>query len=163
MSRVADSGQNASGSCRPTVRYAYVLLSIQGALWALASVAAIAVCADPANWRPAAARGGQLAGYIAVSMAAAAVPAGLSAVSVRLAVCLERGMNIARTSAVVLEGCMTCFGVLVAYYTAAAGAGLMAILPVSAGLTGSALSVTAALALLGRGARAFTRLDPAQR
>jgi hypothetical protein len=46
---------------------------------------------------------------------------------------LERGRNKARATAVRLEAALTRFGVLVADYAAASGAGIIAILPVSAG------------------------------
>jgi hypothetical protein len=54
---------------------------------------------------------------------------------------------------------MARFGLLVADYTASSGAGIIAILPVLAGLGGSALSLAAAIVLLSRKARAFTRLS----
>jgi hypothetical protein len=159
MACAADAGGGASGGCPPAVRYGCVLLSIQASLWALASLGAVAVCADRANWQPAAARvTGQLAWYVAASFAAVTLAVGLSGSSLLLAFRLERGRNGARAIAVVLEVAMTFFGVLVAYYTASAGAGIIAILPVFAGLGGSVLSATAAIALLGRKARAFTRM-----
>lgn len=157
MSWIAD-GKHGASTCPPTARYACVLLTIQASLWALVSLGVLAVCADTTNWQPASGRStGQLAWYVIASIAAIAMAAGLSATSFLLALRLERGRNKARTAAVGLEAAMTCFGVLVAFYTASAGAGIIAILPVSAGLIGSALSMSAATMLLGRKARAFTK------
>jgi hypothetical protein len=160
MSRGADDKHSLPASCPPAVRYACVLLSIQASLWAVVSLVALAVCADPVNWQPVAAHGtGSLAWYLAACMAAVTLVAGLSAASFLLAVRLERARSKARAAAIGLEAVMACFGLVVAYYTASAGAGIIAILPVLAGLVGSALSVTAAIALLGTRARAFTRLN----
>jgi hypothetical protein len=57
---------------------------------------------------------------------------------------------------VVLESCMTCFGMLIAYGTAAAGAGITAAVPVLAGIAGATLSVAAVAGLLRKPARRFT-------
>jgi hypothetical protein len=158
VSRRADVEQHAPGSCPPSVRYACVLLSIQAGLWALASLSFLAVSADPVNWQPVAMRSaGHLAWYIVAGIGAVALAASLSAVSFLLADRVERAMSRARVAAVGLEAAMTCFGVLIAYYTAAAGAGVTAVIPVLAGLSGSALSLAATAALLGRPARAFTQ------
>ena len=159
MSSVAGDDHGAAHVCPPTVRYVCVLLAIQGSLWAFVSLAALAVCADRTNWQHAADRGSaQLAWYVAASIGMVIAAAGMSAASVLLAMRLERGRNKARGATVGLESAMTCFGVLVAYYTASAGAGIIAVLPVMAGLIGSSLSLVAVLVLLGRKARAFTRL-----
>jgi hypothetical protein len=160
MNRGAHDKHDAPASCPPAVRFGCVLLSVQAGLWALASLGALAVFTDPVNWKRAAAHGtGQLAWYITASVAAVALPAGLSAASIFLARHLERGGSKARITAVGLEAAMTCFGMLIAWYTASAGAGIVAVVPVLAGLTGSALSLTAATALLGRKARTFAQLS----
>jgi hypothetical protein len=52
---------------------------------------------------------------------------------------------------------MACFGLLVAYVEASTGAGIIAGLPVAAGLVGMMLSLTAAVALLSKAA-----VSPAQ-
>jgi hypothetical protein len=83
------------------------------------------------------------------------VAAGLSGLEFVLASRLERGKRRARLGAVGLEAGMAGFGLLVAYYLATAGAGVVALLPVAAALAGSALSAAAAAALLGRAAAAF--------
>lgn len=49
---------------------------------------------------------------------------------------------------VVVESLMACFGVLIAYVTPAAGAGITAIVPVLAGIIGAAVSLVAAVGLL---------------
>jgi hypothetical protein len=138
------------------VRFACSLLVLQGCLWALVSLAALAVSADRANWAPAAQAGHvRLAWYLAASVGAVAAAAGLSILSFALAFRLERRKSRARAGAVVLETGMASFGLLVAYAAATAGAGLPALLPVSAGLAGAALSAAAAAMLLGRAAAAF--------
>ncbi len=52
---------------------------------------------------------------------------------------------------------MTCFGALIANYTASSGAGITAAVPVLAGLVGAALSLAAAIGLLRKHARHFTK------
>jgi hypothetical protein len=138
------------------VRFACALLVIQGCLWALVCLAALAVSADRANWAPAAQAGpARLAWYIAASVGVVAAAAGLAALSFALAFRLERRKRRARLGGVVLEAVMAGFGLLVAYAAATAGAGLPALLPVSAGLAGAALSAVAAAMLLGRTAASF--------
>jgi len=140
-----------------SVLYAYALLWVQAGMWAVAALGTVAVCADKANWEPATRSPAHLAWFIAASILLFALTAGLSAGSAFLGVRLMRGAAGARITAVVLETLMTCFGALIANYTASSGAGITAAVPVLAGLVGAALSLAAAIGLLRKHARHFTK------
>jgi len=98
--------------------------------------------------------------FASVSLVAVLFILGMSAASAYLAANLKAGRTTIRQAAVAAEALMACFGVLVAYVVASTGAGIIAALPVSAGLVGAMLSVTAAVGLLSKAARNFTRSVP---
>jgi hypothetical protein len=85
-----------------------------------------------------------------------AMTAGLAAGFAFLGMRLQRATPGIRIAVVVVESLMACFGVLIAYVTAAAGAGITAIVPVLAGIVGAAVSLVAAVGLLCMPARRFT-------
>jgi hypothetical protein len=95
--------------------------------------------------------------FVSVSLVALLFMLGMSAASGYLAANLKAGRTTIRRAAVALEAIMACFGLLVAYVEASAGAGIIAGLPVSAGLVGTILSLAAALGLLSKASRNFTR------
>ena len=139
-----------------SVQYACGLLYAQACLWAMAAFATVVVWIGQAGWIPAAPRPGLLVRFIATGILLFALAAALSAVSAFLGTRLAHGMARARIAAVLLEALMASFGVLIAYYTASAGAGITAVVPVLAGLVGATLSLIAAIALLRKHARRFT-------
>ena len=153
MNLAARDGHDAVAPCPPSVRYASGLLMLQGSLWAVVSVACGVLAGLAASAAPPVAR------HVVWFIAAGTIAAGMSAASFLLAVRLQRRMRGARAGAVGLEAFMTCFGVLAMYYGAwvAAGGGIVGAPLVMPGLGGTALSATAAVVLLGRKARAFTR------
>jgi len=81
---------------------------------------------------------------------------GMSAGSAYLAANLQPGRAGIRRAAVAVEAFMACFGLSVAYLEASTGAGIIAGLPVTAGLVGTMLSLAASVALVSRSARSFT-------
>jgi hypothetical protein len=95
--------------------------------------------------------------FISVSLVALVFMLGMSATSAYLAANLKPGRIAIRRTAAAAEVFMACFGLLVAYVEASTGAGIIAGLPVSAGLVGAILSVTAAVGLVSKAARIFTR------
>jgi hypothetical protein len=139
-----------------SVQYACGLLTVQAALWAMAALGTAAIWTHKVNWKPAAHSPAQLAAFILEGILAFALTGGLAAGSALLAAGLARGRRAARLIAVLLEASMACFGVLIADYTASAGAGIIAAVPVLAGLTGTALSLAATICLLLKHARRFT-------
>jgi hypothetical protein len=140
-----------------SVVYGRLLLSLQACLWAVVVVPAAAIVAlnIPANVDHR--TGGHAAVFIGVSIVALLMLQGMSAASAYLAANLRPGRTSIRRGVIAVEAFMTCFGLLLAYAEASTGAGLIAALPVAAGLVGTMLSLTAAVALLSKAARSFTR------
>jgi len=111
----------------------------------------------PAVWaQNARFNGGHLAVFVTSGVAAFAALAGMCGGSIFLGVILVRGSARGRRAAIALETFMAGFGVLVAYWTAASGAGITASAPVLAGLAGGGMSLAAAICLLLPAARRFT-------
>jgi hypothetical protein len=152
----ASSRARPRGPVPRSVEYARGLLTFQAVVWAIVAVGSVAVWADRANWKPAAHSPVQLAAYILAGNGAVALAAGLAAGSALLAAGLGRGRASACLAAVLLEAGLACFGVIVADYAASSGAGIIAAIPVLAGLGGGALSLAAAVVLLRKSARRFT-------
>jgi len=97
--------------------------------------------------------------FITVSIVALLLMLGMSAAFGYLAANLKPGRVSIRQSAVAVEVFMACFGLLIAYVEASTGAGIIAGLPVSAGLAGTMLSLAAAVGLLSKGARNYSKRD----
>ena len=144
------------GSRPLSVRYACGLLWLQAGLWAVAAlgIGGLWIAGMAMNWAPPAWIHSRL-GWL-ISEGICLILAGvLSAGSAVLATGLARGRAEARIAAVVLESFMVPFGWLFATYTAA-GEGFVDPGP-PAGLVGGVLSLAAAIGLLSRQARRFTR------
>jgi hypothetical protein len=157
--RVADAPDlpPARQAAPRSVVYARALLTIQACLWAMVVLPAAAVVAlniQPNVVNHAAAH---VVVFISVSIVVLLLMVGLSAGSAYLAANLRSRRTSIRQAAVGLEAFMACFGLLLAYLAASTGAGIIAGLPVTAGLVGTMLSATAAAGLLGKAARNFTR------
>jgi hypothetical protein len=139
-----------------SVRYARGLLWVQAGLWAVATLGTgvLWITSMAMNWAPVARTHSRLDWFIAAGICF--ILAGvLSAGSAILATSLARGSAEARIAVVVLESFMVLFGWLFATYTAT-GEGFVDPGP-PAGLVGGALSLAAAVGLLSKHARRFTR------
>lgn len=137
--------------------YARVLLTIQACLWALVVLPTAVIIAVSARSNVVNHTAAHAAVFISASIVALLLMLGLSAGSAYLAANLKPGRTSIRRAAVALEAFMAGFGLLIAYLEASTGAGIIAGLPVSAGVTGTILSLTAAVGLLRKAARNFTR------
>lgn len=140
-----------------SIVYGRLLLTIQACLWAPVLVSAAAIAAT--NVQPGAVHhsAAHAAVFVTLSLVALLFMLGMSAASAYLAANLEQGRATARQAAFAVEVFMACFGLLIAYVGASSGAGVIAGLPVLAGLAGATLSLTAAVGLLGKAARDFCR------
>ena len=140
-----------------SVRYACGLLWVQAGLWTVGALgigglwitSVIMNGAAPVIWAHS-----SLAWFIVVGICFI-LAGGLSAGSAALARGLARGSAEARIAVVGLESFMVLFGWLFANFTAT-GDGFVDPGP-PAGLVGGALSLAAAIGLLGKHARGFTR------
>jgi hypothetical protein len=142
--------------------YGRLLLSIQACLWAVVVLPAAAVVALNIQANVDHHTAGHAAVFVGVSIVALLFLPGMSAASAYLAANLKPARASIRRGAIAVEAFMACFGLLIAYAEASTGAGIIAALPVAAGLVGTLLSLTAAVALLSKAARGFTRsVNPA--
>jgi len=132
------------------------LLWVQVGLWAVAALGAggLSITSMAMNWAPVTWTHSHLAWFIVAGICAI-LTGGLSAGSGVLTTGLARGSAEARIAVVVLESFMVLFGWLFATYTAT-GEGIVDPGP-PAGLIGGALSLAAAVGLLSKHARRFTR------
>ena len=156
MHRSAGGDGGSAGRMPLSVSNASGLLCVQAALWAAASAGVLAVWADNARRHGPAGSSLHGAWFAGAGIMAFATTAGLAAGFALLGRRLQRATPGIRIAVVVVESLMACFGVLIAYVTAAAGAGITAIVPVLAGLAGAAVSLVAAAGLLRKPARRFT-------
>lgn len=156
MEQPASHARGELGRKPLPVRYACGLLRLQAVLWAVAAVgfAGLWIAGMAMSWTPPAWAHSRLI-WFAVEGICVIVAGGLSGGSALLRTGLRRGEVQARIAAIVLESLMVPFGWLFATYTAT-GEGFMNPGP-PAGLVGGALSMAAAIALLGRRARSFTK------
>jgi hypothetical protein len=134
----------------PSVRYAQVVLFLQGGIWALGAilgvvgeVAAVTGVLHGKSWV-----------LVVFAVGWSAFAASMATVKTLLAAHLGRGRSRpARTTVIALELAMTCFGLLWFFEGVYSGSGLPADMFSLAGLAGAALSLAAALALMGPRAR----------
>lgn len=139
------------------ITFGRLLLTVQACLWAIvvlpaATIAALSLRPNVVNHTAL-----HAAAFVSISIVALLFMVGMSAASAYLAANLKSGRTNIRRAAIALEAFMACFGLLIADAAASTGAGIIAGLPVSAGLVGTMLSVSAAAGLLGKAARNFTR------
>jgi hypothetical protein len=139
-----------------SVRYVCRLLRLQAVLWAVAAlcVGVLWITSMAMTWAPIDWTYSRLVWYLVAGICFI-VTGGLSAGSAVLATGLARGSAVARIAVVVLEFFMVAFGWLVASYTATGQGFIDPGLP--AGLGGGALSLAAAICLLSKPARRFSR------
>ncbi len=142
-----------------SVVYGRLLLSIQACIWAMAVLPGAAVVAVSVHSNVADHTAVHAAAFIGMSLAGLLLMLGMSGASAYLAANLKPGRTSIRQAAVAVETFMACFGLFIACAEASTGAGIIAGLPVSAGLVGTVLSLTAAVGLLTRAARRFTRSE----
>jgi peptidoglycan/LPS O-acetylase OafA/YrhL len=140
-----------------SVVYGRLLLSIQACRWAVIVLPAAAIVALNIRANVDHHTAGHAAVFIGLSIVALLFLLGMSAASAYLAANLKPRRTSIRRGAIAVEAFMTCFGLLSAYVEASTGAGIIAGLPVTAGLIGTMLSLTAVVALLSKAARSFTR------
>ncbi len=135
--------------------YSRALLAAQACLWAAAVVPAVVIVAFSLRSNVVGRTAAHGAVFIAACAAALLVMLGLGALSAYLAANLRPGRPGIRQTAVAVEFFMAGLGVLGAYAEASLGAGIVAGIPALTGLIGATLSVTAAIGLLSKAARAF--------
>jgi hypothetical protein len=139
-----------------SVRYAQVVLFLQGGIWALGAiggligeVGAVTGILHGKSWV-----------LVVLAVGWSAFAASMAAVKTLLAVCLGRGRSrLARKAVIAVELAMTCFGVLWFFDGVYSGSGLPADMFSLAGLAGSGLSLAAALVLMGPRARQHAATD----
>jgi hypothetical protein len=133
-----------------SVRYAQVVLFLQGSIWALGAIGGVIVAVVGL----AGVLHGRLWVLLAVAIGWVAVTGGMATLKMLLTVRLGRGRSRrVRKAVIVVEVAMTCFGVL---WFSTPYSGPLADL---AGFAGACLSLAAALALMRRGARQYAESD----
>lgn len=131
----------------PSVRYAQVVLFLQGSIWALGAIGgvigAVAALTGSQHGKPWA--------FFALAVGWSAFAGGMATVKTLLAVRLGRGGSWRALKAVIaVELAMTCFGLLWFFGQAYTATGLPADMFALAGLGGAGLSLAAALVLMRR-------------
>jgi drug/metabolite transporter (DMT)-like permease len=148
-----DSSRPSPGPGLPapsSVRYAQLVLFLQGGIWALGSIAGVigvagAVVSDQHRdqWV-----------LVAAAVGWSGFAGGMATVKMLLAVRLGRGRSgRVRKVVIAAELAMTCFGLLWFFGEAYTATGLPADMVALAGLVGAGLSLVAALVLMRRHAR----------
>ena len=137
--------------------YGRLVLSVQACIWALVVLPAATVVAMNVQSNVVHRTAAHAPLFISVSVVALLFMLGMSAAFGYLAANLKPGRVSIRRAAVAGEVFMACLGLLIANVEASTGAGIIAGLPVSAGLAGTMLSLAAAVGLLGKAARNYSK------
>jgi hypothetical protein len=136
----------------PSVRYAQVVLFLQGSIWAMGAIGGVTGTVDALT----AILHGKPWALLILAAGWSAVAGGMATVDTLLAVHLGRGgSRRARKAVIAVELAMTCFGVLWFFNGIYTVSGLPADMVTLAGLVGGGLSLAAALALMSRRARQY--------
>jgi hypothetical protein len=134
-----------------SVKYAQVVLFVQGAIWGWAAMASAVVAVEGVTGIA----HGMHRTLLVIAAGGSAIAGGMATVELLLAVRLGRGRSQqVRKAVIAIELAMTCFGVL-SFSTRYSG-------PVAdlAGFAGACLSLAAALALMRRRARQYAESGP---
>ncbi len=135
----------------PSVRYAQVVLSLQGGIWAAGAIAGVIGAVEVLTGMH-----GRLWTLFVLAIGSSAFAGGMATVNTLLARRLVRSRSQrTRRAVITVELAMTCFGVLWFFGGAYTATGLPADMFTLAGLGGGGLSLAAVLALMRRRARQY--------